>query len=289
MAVTVRGSITYMAKGTVTNRPVGTEPRVRRGYFECRYGQLHIHNAIPPGGGFEEGTPLVCLHHTAGSGRVFERFLALAGGDRSVYAPDTPGFGESDPPPTRPTIADYAAVIGDFLDTMRLRQIDVLGYQAGALMAAELATARPKQVRRLVMVSVPVLNDTERDAFRRGSWLPAEDGNHLVAEWKRTMEAYGSGVPLEIRARAFAEKLKSGVHAAWALAAAQQYACRERLALVTQTALVLRPKDDFWEATLRARELLPRARFVDLPEQGNGLFEAAPEVVVEATREFLRG
>jgi pimeloyl-ACP methyl ester carboxylesterase len=278
-----------MAKGTVTNRTAGNEPRVRRGYFECRYGQLHLHNAIPPGGGFEEGTPLLCLHHTTGSGRLFERFLALAGRDRSVYAPDTPGFGESDPPPSRPTIADYAAAIGDFLDTMRFRQIDVLGYQAGTLVAADLAIARPQQVRRVVMVSVPVLNDAERDAFRRGSWLPSEDGSHLITEWKRTLESYGPGVPLEVRARSFAEKLKSGVHTAWALAAAQQYASRERLALVTQTALVLRPKDDFWEATLRARELLSKARFADLPDQGNGLFEAAPEVVVEATREFLRG
>jgi pimeloyl-ACP methyl ester carboxylesterase len=172
---------------------------------------------------------------------------------------------------------------------MRFRQIDVLGHQAGALIAAELAIARPTQIRRVVMVSVPVLNDTERDAFRRGSWLPAEDGSHLLTEWKRTLEAYGPGLPLEVRARAFAEKLKSGVHAAWALAAAQQYASRERLALVTQTALVLRPKDDFWEATLRARELLSKARFVDLPEAGNGLFEAAPEAVVESTKEFIRG
>ena len=282
-----------MAKGTVTNRPAA-EPRVRRGYFESRFGQLHVHNAIPPGGGFEEGTPLLCIHQTAGSGRVFERFLALAGRDRSVYAPDLPGFGESDPPPTRPTVADYAGAIGDFLDTMRFRQIDVLGYQAGALVAAEMAVARPKQVRRVVMVSVPVLNDAERDAFRRGSSAATEDGSHLMVEWKRTMESYGPGVPLasvpmDMRARAFAEKLKSGIHPTWALAAAQQYASRERLALVTQSALVLRPKDDFWEATLRARELLPKARFIDLPDQGNALFEATPEVVVEVTREFLRG
>ena len=277
-----------MAKGTVTNR-TAAEPRVRRGYFESRFGQLHVHNAIPPGGGFEEGTPLLCVHQTAGSGRVFERFLALEGRDRSVYAPDLPGFGESDPPPTRSTIADYAAALGDFLDTMRFRQIDILGYQAGTLIAAEMAIARPKQVRRLLMVSVPVLNDAERDAFRRGSSAPSEDGAHLLTEWKRTLESYGPGVPLDVRARAFAEKLKSGVHPTWALAAAQQYASRERLALVTQSALVLRPKDDFWEATLRARELLPKARFIDLADQGNGFLEVNPEVVVEVTREFLRG
>ena len=46
-----------MVKGTVSNRYVEAKPRVRRGYFESRYGQLHVHNAIPPGGGFEEGTP----------------------------------------------------------------------------------------------------------------------------------------------------------------------------------------------------------------------------------------
>lgn len=186
-----------MARGTVSNPSVKAGPRVRRGYFETRYGQLHVHNAIPPGGGFEEGTPLLCLHPIGGSGRLFERFLALAGEDRSVYAPDIPGFGESDGPTTRPSILDYATAISEFLETMRFRQIDVLGYQTGALIAAEVAIARPKQVRRVVMISLPVLNDTERDALRRGSWTPSEDGGQLVTEWKRTLESYGPGVPLK--------------------------------------------------------------------------------------------
>jgi pimeloyl-ACP methyl ester carboxylesterase len=280
-----------MAKASMTNKIPAAQPRVRRGYFECRYGQLHVHNAIPPGGGFEEGTSLLCLHRTPLSGRLFERFLALAGRDRSVYAPDTPGFGDSDAPSARPTIADYASAIGDFLDSMRFRQIDVLGYQMGALMAAELAIARPQQIRRVVLVSVPALNDADRESFRQvhAPSAAVSDGSHLMSEWQRVRDTYGPGVPPEVAANAFAERLRSGTHGAWAVGAMVQYAARERLGLVTQPSLVLRPKDTLWEATQRVRELLPKARLMDLPEQGQGLFELSPETAVEATKDFLRG
>jgi pimeloyl-ACP methyl ester carboxylesterase len=280
-----------MAKGTVSNRYVEAQPRVRRGYFECRYGQLHVHNAIPPGGGFEEGTPLLCVHKPPLTGRLFERFLGLAGRDRSVYAPDIPGFGDSDAPAGRVGIADYAGAIGDFLETMRFRQIDLLGYHTGALIAAEVAITRPKQVRRLVMVSVPVLSEPERDALRRAPPVspPIADGSHLPVEWRRTVDAYGPNTPLELVARAFGERLQNAVPAAWATAAALQYPVRERLAVIPQPVLVLRPRDDMWDATSRARELLPKARFVDLAEHGTAVFETAPEAVVEAVRDFLRG
>jgi pimeloyl-ACP methyl ester carboxylesterase len=240
-------------------RNVKEEPRVRRGYFECRHGQLHVHNAIPPGGGFEEGTALLCLHQGGGSGRTFTRFLPALGRDRSVYAPDLPGCGESDPPPARPGIVDYAAAIGDFLDTMRFRQIDVLGHRSGSLIAAELAVARPQQVRRVVLVGVPVLNEAEREAAKRVSRpAPAvDDGRHLTSEWS--------------------------------VSAALSYPVGDRFGSLTQPVLVLRPKDDLWDATARVRELLPKARYVDLPEHGLSLFEGAPEIAAHAMKDFLAG
>jgi len=280
-----------MVKGTVSSRYVEAKPRVRRGYFESRYGQLHVHNAIPPGGGFEEGTPLLCLHKSPLSGRMFERFLAVAGRDRSVYAPDLPGFGDSDPPGSRPAIVDYAAAIGDFLETMRFRQIDVLGYHTSSLIAAELAITRPKQVRRVVLVSVPLLTETERENLRRTPAPPpaAVEGTHLPMEWQRVVETYGRGAPLELLTDALVEKLRNGTHPGWMAHAAMQYAVRERLSLITQPVLLVRPRDDLWDATLRAREVLPKARCIDIAEQGPGLFEAAPELVAEGLREFLRG
>ena len=61
-------------------------PRLRRAYYECRYGQLHLHNAIPSGGGFDELTTVICLHGEGQTGRVFAAALASLGRERSVYA-----------------------------------------------------------------------------------------------------------------------------------------------------------------------------------------------------------
>jgi pimeloyl-ACP methyl ester carboxylesterase len=74
---------------------------------------------------------------------------------RSVYAPDLPGLGESDPPPTQ-SEADAAGAISDLANGLRLRQIDLLGVQSGATAALDLAAARPELVRRLVLVGIPV-------------------------------------------------------------------------------------------------------------------------------------
>jgi pimeloyl-ACP methyl ester carboxylesterase len=236
------GTMSGMPRATIPARdPQGSEPRVRRGYFECRYGQLHVHNAIPPGGGFEEGTPLLCLHGAAATGRAFLRFLPHAGRDRSVYAPDLPGCGESDAPPPPAQLEDYAAALCDFLDSMRLRRVDVVGYRAGALLAAELTRLRSQQVRRLVMVSVPVAAAT----------AAAHAASPGLAQ------------------------------------AAAHYPWRERLgSLAAQQTLFVRPRDEFWDALARVRELLPGARLADLPEHGDDLLESGAAALVRAVRAF---
>ena len=245
-------------KGPQTRLPTESQPRVRRGYFECRFGQLHVHNAMPPGGGFEEGTPLLCLHDFSGSGRVFTRFLALLASDRSVYAPDLPGFGESDAPPSHPQIADYAAAIGDFLDAMRLRQVALLGLRMGALPAVELALSRSAHVHRLILLSVPLLSEAERSGRSR-SVTPTEAEAFRPPDWQR-----------------------------WACEAAAAYPLRERLVRLSPRLLVLRSRDDLWEATGRARDVLPAARVVELEQSAVEMLISAPQRAAEPVREFLR-
>ena len=128
--------------------------RTRRAYFDCRFGQLHVRTAFPATGGFDEQVTLFCLHADQSSSRAFARFLPEIGDVRSVYAPDLPGLGESDPSATS-SVAEAAGAISDLADDLRLRQIDLLGMHSGARVAMEVAAARPELVRRLVLVALP--------------------------------------------------------------------------------------------------------------------------------------
>ena len=140
-----------MSKARRAVLPVPTEARVRRAYFDYRYGQLHLHQAIPAGGGFDEATSLLCIPGSGGLGRFFRPLLLPLARDRSVYAPDLPGCGESDPAPGHAQPAELAAVLGEFLDLMHLRQIDLLAHDSGVALALALIEQRPAQVGRVVL------------------------------------------------------------------------------------------------------------------------------------------
>jgi len=262
---------------------------LRKMYVDCRFGQLHLHTAFPSSGGFDELTPLVCVHPGPLSGRVFKGFLAELGRDRSVYAPDLPGCGESDSPTTAPSVADYASALEDLLDTLRLRQVDVLGYQTGSVVAAELALARPEQVRRLILVGVPVFDARDREAYNAHPW-PAkarEDGAHLAEEWQRVRNSRGPKASPDRLGADLAGALQAGESSIWAPAAAANYPAGERLPLLRQSTLVLRARDEFWDMTARADGLLRESRRVDLEGHNGGLFDIGAADVARYAREFL--
>jgi pimeloyl-ACP methyl ester carboxylesterase len=158
-------------------------------YIDCRYGQLHLTTAYPASGGFDEATPLVFLHADEGSGADFNGCAALLGTDRCVYAPDLPGAGTSDAPKGRLAAAGLALAIGDLIDQLRLKRVDLLGCGRGALVAYELATSRPREVRRVIVAGGP-----EPAAALAQPLLP------LSADAGRVLEEPADAVVADIRA-----------------------------------------------------------------------------------------
>lgn len=164
-----------MARSSKPQDSARPPPRLRRAYYDCRYGQLHLHNAIPGGGGFDELTAVLCVHASGETGRAFMPLLAILGYERSVYAPDLPGCGETDPAPGEVATAAGVHALTDFLDSMRIRSVDLVTLGDGKEIAQRLASLRGGGVRR-------VLHLTAAD-------LQAPDlGKKLVA-------ALGGGLP----------------------------------------------------------------------------------------------
>jgi pimeloyl-ACP methyl ester carboxylesterase len=262
---------------------------VRRSYAESRCGQIHLWTAYPSGGGFDERAAVICLHHGGGSGRLFAPMLRELGNDRSVYAPDLPGHGSSDAPSGKVSVLDLAGAIGDFVDSLRLRTVDVFGYQLGALIAAELAIARPQQVRRVMLWGAPSYTPQERLALLQGAMTPGtrEDGSDVSEEWQRTLQRRGANVPPGALAEELGDRLRAGVSGTKALAAAVEYATGERLPLVKQPALVLRLRDEFWDHAPRVRASLPNGSMLDVADYGQGFLSAAPQRFASIAREFF--
>jgi pimeloyl-ACP methyl ester carboxylesterase len=125
---------------------------VRRAYYDCRYGQLHLHNAIPSGGGFDELTPVICIPGEGQTGRVFLPWLTPLGYLRSVYAPDMPGTGESDAAPGVSAVESAVHAVVDFVDAMRIRKFDLVAREQGCEAALKVLAQRTAAVRRVVLL-----------------------------------------------------------------------------------------------------------------------------------------
>jgi pimeloyl-ACP methyl ester carboxylesterase len=168
---------------------------------------------------------------------------------------------------------------------MRLRQIDLLGHRFGALVAAELAAARPAQVRHLALVSPPLAADTPEPQPATA----AADGSHLLEEWRRAVAHAAPDTSPEAVTAVLAERLRNGARAMAAAAAAQRgYPLRARLAQISVPLLVLRLHDDVAASKGPPRDVPARTRLIELPDRCASLFETAPEIAAQALESFLR-
>ncbi|MFN6933575.1 MAG: alpha/beta fold hydrolase [Tsuneonella sp.] len=260
--------------------------KVRRDYLDGPFGQIHVRIAGERG----KSPPLVLLHQTPLSGRMFERIMPALAHDRLVVAVDTPGYGESDRPAERPSLAGYGDAILAALRPRFGRRFDLMGYHTGAVIAADLA-ARTSAVRRLVLVSFPLFGSERRATLLAQLAAPeepyADDGSHLLPMWKGTMSVRPQAQSVDDAARLVAEKLRPGRHREWALRSAMERDLAPMLAAIRGPTLAVAPHDGLQDATRAAARLVPGSELADLPDAGYGLFDAAPAALAGLISAFL--
>ena len=137
--------------------------------------------------------PLVILFHQSPlSSRDMIATLERWQEHFTCIAPDTPGFGLSDPLGVpQAEMHDYAEAAVEFMDALGIDKAAVYGFHTGAMLSAALAAGFPERVTCAVSNGYVILTEQER-ADIVANYLPAYepkwDGSHLTWLWARMRE-----------------------------------------------------------------------------------------------------
>jgi pimeloyl-ACP methyl ester carboxylesterase len=140
------------------------------------------------------GPAVLLLHQSPQNSRVLIPWIERLSEQYAVFAPDTPGFGYSDPLPLpQPTIPDYAAAIAALLDALNIERVIINGVHTGAVTALRFALDYPERVAGLICDGYARFNSEERQLLLNGYLPPFEpqwDGGHLLWLWARLREQH---------------------------------------------------------------------------------------------------
>ena len=146
------------------------------------------------------GDPLVLLHPSPLSSSWMEPVIGVLSDTVDAIAPDTPGYGASDPPPvpsagpgskdhrSEPAdgLSDYTHWLLEFIRTLGYERVGLYGSATGAQIAIEFACAYPEVARFLVLDNVAHFTSEERERMLARYFpdlSPRADGSHLVTAW----------------------------------------------------------------------------------------------------------
>ena len=112
-----------------------------------------------------EGQPLLLIHGMGSSCGSWRRVMAPLAEEFQVFAPCTPGLGDSGRPPRQYTFEEYAEAMFGFMDAVGLDKALVVGHSLGGMLTAQMAASRPERVTAAVMEGCPAWTDEYRKDF----------------------------------------------------------------------------------------------------------------------------
>ena len=158
--------------------------QVRHGYVnvgsEERPQRVHFRSA-------GTGPPLVMLHASPMSSAALLPFIGVAAEFATVIAPDTPGYGWSDPlQEPSADLSGYVAALQVFSARLGLESFGLYGTATGAQIAIEFSKTYPARVDYLILDNAAHFTDEENRDVVSGYFpdlTPDPTGSHLTRTW----------------------------------------------------------------------------------------------------------
>lgn len=142
------------------------------------------------------GPPLLMVHQSPRSSAEFDMLMRSWASHFTCIAPDTPGFGQSDPLPLRadgaaPVIDDFADAIAAFVRAVGLDRTAAYGFHSGGIILMTAMRRHPSIFAGMAIGGYAVWTDAERALFDDGylpAFRPTAYGEHLTWLWSRILE-----------------------------------------------------------------------------------------------------
>lgn len=139
-----------------------------------------------------EGPVALLLHQSPQSSAAMMPLAEKLRSRYCVVAPDSPGFGLSDPLAVEtPTIENIADALHEFAEALGLPPAAVIGVHTGAEIALEFALRHPERVGFLILDGLALFTAAEGEDILRHylpPFTPRWDGSHLTWLWARLRE-----------------------------------------------------------------------------------------------------
>jgi haloalkane dehalogenase len=138
------------------------------------------------------GPPLLLIHQSPRSSAEYDRVMQQWGERFTCIAPDSPGFGQSDPLPiARPSTQDFADAILEFAEAAGFGGIAAYGFHSGGIFLMNALKRHPERFVALAVGGYPCFYPHELDdvgeAYLR-PFHPQPYGEHLLWAWNRMLE-----------------------------------------------------------------------------------------------------
>lgn len=192
------------------------------------------------------GSPLILLHQTPLSSRMYELTLPYLGERMQAVAFDTPGYGNSSPLSNKISLNNYAKRITSAIKKLGFDKFALAGFATGSALAIMLANNLGNKVTHLILSGTPILSDTEIDFYSKNlpDINPRLDGSHLNEIWKNRINSYGSEGGIDQIQMVLEESLSATGKIHSGLEAVLKIDIKEKLKLINQKVLFLTLEND---------------------------------------------
>jgi len=252
------------------------------------------------------GEPVLMLHQSSLSSFEFTKVIPLIAKEYQVFAPDTMGYGYSDPAPLEWDFPDYVDCIAYFMDAVGIKKAHLVGHHTGARLATALAIKYPERVNKMVLnggSSAPVDKQEVIGFYEKymktepltGPLEIERNGSHAIRMWKWQLRENPVS-PLEAVLRALLANWehysKQGRDLFCALIKeAITYEAEKELPKIKSPTLILRGTQEITnplQPKQKPVQLIPGAKYLDVVGGAILFWYDMPELGARIVLDFLK-